>query len=45
MEILYLLILLLTVIVLAYKRVPLLVAMAIMVGLGFVSPMASWRLS
>ncbi len=33
MEILYLLILLLTVIVLAYKRVPLLVAMAIMVGL------------
>jgi acyl-CoA dehydrogenase len=33
MEILYLLILLLTVTVLAYKRVPLLVAMAIMVGL------------
>ena len=33
MEILYLLILMLTVIVLAYKRVPLLVAMAIMVGL------------
>jgi acyl-CoA dehydrogenase len=33
MDILYLLILLLTVIVLAYKRVPLLVAMAIMVGL------------
>ena len=33
MEILYLLILLITVIVLAYKRVPLLIAMAIMVGL------------